>query len=259
MKPKSFTNVIVSTTLIVLSIILTTVFACNKSAKIEARHLPEEINMPFRYNYPPIIHNIVGKRMDGSVTLYHSNNGEILISFKDKVTQEVTNSFILQTEGKGSSLAGIEKINVAEIIYLKDLVLLNNLDNGKIMLYGINSSDYNAIYQSIPENVRSQINETRNGFGLSYHKGTWERLNENISLQGSIYSGLYPHQHNSGERTNDEELECTSGGPGSTSCSISGCTGSPTDCSVSCATSYHACCRCSEFSGNAYCTCDSDS
>jgi len=38
---------------------------------------------------------------------------------------------------------------------------------------------------------------------------------------------------------------CSGGGPGSGGCSISGCTGNPTGCTVSCEAGYYACCFCS--------------
>ena len=51
-----------------------------------------------------------------------------------------------------------------------------------------------------------------------------------------------------------EEVEnCHAGGPGSTSCSISGCNISPTSCSVTCSTGIDACCGCQ---GYACCKCE---
>jgi hypothetical protein len=49
---------------------------------------------------------------------------------------------------------------------------------------------------------------------------------------------------------------CDAGGPGSTSCSVSGCAGNPTSCETSCSSGYHSCCCC--FTGSpqgAKCEC----
>ena len=44
---------------------------------------------------------------------------------------------------------------------------------------------------------------------------------------------------------------CTEGGPGSASCSIADCIGTPPQCSVTCQTGYYACCYCR----SAHCDC----
>jgi hypothetical protein len=48
--------------------------------------------------------------------------------------------------------------------------------------------------------------------------------------------------------------ECSSGGQGSTSCSISGCGGTPSGCSVSCLPPAYSCCNCN-IHGIAHCSC----
>ncbi len=47
---------------------------------------------------------------------------------------------------------------------------------------------------------------------------------------------------------------CQAGGPGSTSCSIEGCDGEPSQCSVTCGGGHYACCFCWGPNG-AYCLC----
>jgi len=238
LKPYSKLTTISFTLIFTLLIVF---LACNKNSnKKEVVKLPSEITITNIENSHPDLNPILGKRLDGSATLYYFSSGEILITIKSKTDVEIINKFILQTTKDEKVFTGIKKINNAEIIYLFDLVLLNDLDENKLTAYSVNSPTFSNTYNNIPQAVRTNITTTFTGFGLGYNNSIWETLNENISLESSIHTLIHGLQNS----TEDEDLgeSCESGGTGATSCSISGCFDS--SCSVSCGTGFYACCYC---------------
>lgn len=240
MKLKPYTKKVVAISLSLIFSLLIVFLACNKADTKEIGHLPTKITIANVENSHPDLIPILGKRLDGSATLYHFSSGEILITIKSKTDLEIINKFILQATKNEKVFTGIKKINNAEIIYLFDLVLLNDLDENKLTAYSVNSPRYNDTYNKIPQAIRTNITSTINGFGLGYNSGVWKFLNENISLEKSIHTLIHGLQNG----TEDEDLgvSCESGGTGATSCSISGCFNS--GCSVSCGAGYYACCYC---------------
>jgi hypothetical protein len=244
--------------MIVVSLSFLIAFGCNKNDKSALFHLPEKIEMPRNLNLTNNFKNETGTRMSGNLTIYQFEKGEILLSFTDNINKEYIRSYILQTNGSLSK--SVKKINNAEIIFLKDLLLVNNIDANMLTCYKVKTDDYKAIYNAIPATVREKISETTVGFGLSITKGTWEMINENISLNGSLFTKL-KNENSSNTESGDGggALSCAAGGPGSTSCSVSGCAGTPSECTVSCAAGYFGCCYCTMISKNASCHCISNS
>jgi hypothetical protein len=49
--------------------------------------------------------------------------------------------------------------------------------------------------------------------------------------------------------------DCNAGGPGSTSCEVTGCEGSPTGCLVTCGSGKFSCCKCTGSHSGALCSC----
>lgn len=97
-----------------------------------------------------------------------------------------------------------------------------------------------AHHTSLPDIYHMDNMPTAHGRGNSRH------ASETLGVDGW---DRQPFQNNWGD--GGAAGGCTSGGSGSTSCSVSGCaaTSYKNDCSVSCITGYYACCNCGS------CTC----
>jgi hypothetical protein len=225
--------------------LLAIIVSCSKSRNNQILHLPPQLSMPDGRIVPEEIKNVLGIRMNGSLTLYYTTNGEILISLTDNINRGI--NFILQTSEKESVLAKIEKIESAELMYMGDFILINDLNAGKISKYWVNSTDYETTWQILPPELKKAIKDNIYGIGLSYHKGIWSALNENIDLGTSIFMTLYPHEHSDKAGLSDlpPDTRCESGGPGSTSCNHDcGEHSDPRSCGVTCSAGYYSCCRC---------------
>jgi len=89
------------------------------------------------------------------------------------------------------------------------------------------------------------------GFGLSQTR-SWP-----LSIKMALGEGEYASLRND-IRKLFETCLCTSGGPGASGCSVNGCSGTPSSCSVSCNSPYLPCCGCSDGTGKACCLCYQD-
>lgn len=217
--------------------------ACNKKTEKEVFSLPDEINVSETVMRHPDLNDILGKKIKGEVTLYQLSSGEIVITIKSANETEALNKFILQTKKTESFNTELIKIKNAELLYLFDIVLLNDLDENKLSSYYVNSATYKETYASLPALVRSSIGKEISGYGLGYNKGKWPGLHENISLDNSVHNIRHLSQ-NTIDGGDGGGSTCTSGGVGSTSCSITGCFNA--GCSVSCGAGYYACCYCDD-------------
>ena len=242
MKQKPYTKVLLAF-FITAFVSLLFITACNKNEKVQKVSLPDEIAMPAIVNSNPGLKDILGKKIEGSVTIYNLESGEIIIAIKGKNETETRNKFILQTEKTSSYKKGISKINNAEVIYLFDILLLNDLEKNSLTSYSVTSSGFNKTYKLIPKTLKEKIQTNISGFGLGYNSGTWNFLNDNIVLENSIHSLRHGYEKTESDPPGGGS-PCTSGGVGSTGCSITGCFES--SCTVSCSSGYYSCCYCDD-------------
>ena len=243
MKRHSLEKTIVVTLMVLMITTVIVQIACNKVEKSDMAYLlPDSLEMPAGMFIPPAIADIVGKKFNGEAVIFYTNNGEILVSFAANQNIGKRPAFILQTEKKASNLAAIKKIDNAQIIYLKDIILINDTRTSKLTLLSINSDDFEKIYRQIPKEVLSRVDMQTSGYGLAYYSDTWENLNEYIDLTGNIYDAL--HAGTDVHNKMMDEPECDSGGEGSGQCAVSGCLGSPDACSIACSSGFYSCCVC---------------
>ncbi|HRF17064.1 MAG TPA: hypothetical protein PK977_02810 [Chitinophagaceae bacterium] len=223
--------------------LLLLLIACNKKTEKEVFRLPDEIIISETVTRHPDLSNILGKKIKGEAIIFQLNSGEMIITIKSPNETEALNKFILQTKKTESYKTELIKIKNAELVYLFDIVLLNDLDKNKLSSYYVNSATYKETYASLPALVRSSIETEIPGYGLGYNKGSWPGLNENISLNNSVHTIRHLSQ-NIVDGGDGGGTTCTSGGVGSTSCSLANCF--TQGCSVSCGAGYYACCYCDD-------------
>ncbi|MBK6992917.1 MAG: hypothetical protein IPH34_14305 [Chitinophagaceae bacterium] len=94
MKQKPYTKVLLAF-FITAFVSLLFITACNKNEKVQKVSLPDEIAMPAIVNSNPGLKDILGKKIEGSVTIYNLESGEIIIAIKGKMKrkQEINSSF----------------------------------------------------------------------------------------------------------------------------------------------------------------------
>lgn len=217
--------------------------ACNKNQKSESIIFPNEIAIPaITTNSNPGLEGVLGKKIEGSATIYSLESGEIIIAIKKINESQAKEKFILQTEKNLSYKPGISEISNVEIIYLFDILLVNDRDKNIVTSYTVNSPRLNETYSFIPEDLQKRINTSVTGYGLGYNSASWSFLNKNIALEKSLHTLLHGYETNYNPPGGGSP--CTAGGVGSTSCSISGCFGE--SCSTSCGAGYHSCCYCDD-------------
>lgn len=131
----------------------------------------------------------------------------------------------------------------------KSVIILNN-DDQTIKVIGLDNSGTQSIKSSLQNNSTTSSHLSSKGFlsyGLSYLQGRWS----NDSLSVSNYLNPFNYLASAdmtghmmvviGDEGGNDCTKCTSGGTGSSSCSITEWPG--VGCSVTCNTGYYACCN----------------
>ncbi|HQV06152.1 MAG: hypothetical protein R2796_01160 [Chitinophagaceae bacterium] len=220
--------------------------SCHKNEKKEIFHLTGEIAKPAdKFGMP----DIFGKVLSGSAYIYNLGSGEIIIALTQNNEAAANNKFILQTNKPSTYKTGISTLQNVEIMYLYDIVLVNDLDKNILTSYAVHSKNYTETFNLIPKLISEKITNNNFGYGLAFNNSPWPFINNNIDLNKSINDYFKIAQ-----KTNIDPpgggSPCTAGGEGSTSCSIS-CTGGY-NCSTTCETGYHSCCYCADTPPDDY-------
>jgi len=127
-------------------------------------------------------------------------------------------------------------LGIVELAYLKDCAVIYIEKQDKFIYLGVLNENAENIYKRL---ISKKYNfyYTFNGFGLSCINDKWYEDISNDKKYQSIFDVLPQY---SVKYKNTKTIGCTSGGVGSTSCSVSNGNGS---CSVSCGTGYYSCCN----------------
>lgn len=188
-----------------------------------------------------------------------SENNEVLIMQYKNDPATIETIFVLALEQKNKMTIQAGDLGLSTAHYYKDkkAVVLHAADN-TLYFIGLNeaSSDTKLDRIKASPTLAGSLQTTVKGFGLSMIKGKWDAntlLNENKKYIFNLIAlankekGMTATQKTAVAA--DEPIKCTSGGPGSLSCStvISGSNG----CSVTCSTGYFACCASS--TNNCFC------
>lgn len=187
-----------------------------------------------------------------------SENNEVLIMQYKNDPATIETIFVLALEQKNKMTIQAGDLGLSTAHYYKDkrAVVLHAADN-TLHFIGLNeaASDTKLDRIKASTTLAGSLQTTVKGFGLSMIKGKWDAntlLNENKKYIFNLIAlankekVLTPAQR--AAVTADEGISCTSGGPGSVSCS-SGTSG--VGCSVTCSSGYYACC--SSSTNNCFC------
>ncbi len=169
--------------------------------------------------------------LTGYVGIQPNSLGELVVRYADKNDREyVDQLFILQ--GVNRSLRVIE--TQAQLIISDGNMLIKTADD---IIY-IMVDDYRGeLLKKLPQNFK--INEEAVGYGLAnWEIRAYDIENTEENFNGAPIAAFNSHEVGKSKDMGAPDCEetCDSGGTGSTSCSISGC-------SASCSEGYHACCQ----------------
>ncbi len=164
------------------------------------------------------------------IRIINTESNEFVVSIPSS-NQEDRRYFVLQMENNYSD--NYDKFNGTMYFNRLSLIISNNQDSRKILFLSVDDDQFSKIGNKLSDFNVSKIS----GYGLSEHKSLEI---ESSVLETSFYKAIAVKNVNS--RSLDEELgdggstTCTSGGVGSTGCSVDGC-------SVTCRDGYYACCK----------------
>lgn len=203
--------------------------------------------------------DFTGQYFQSPITIKGSKSNEILMSINTKGNSGGTADriYILQVDRGVKDVSRINfKFNKAEILFFKDFLIVNSLDEDKTIRFTINRNESESAYKKLPSDITEKVDEIFTGYGLAQAFGTWPASLEFLKNAPDAYEALDENfiTSASGARAAKAANECTAGGRGSTSCSLSGEYG----CSVSCSSGYYACCNSTyTITANSGCKCRS--
>ena len=175
----------------------------------------------------------------GEVEMFISEKGQIGLTIKESNTSKYKQTVISNIEGV--SISGKYKnLGDCEYIELSDMLILYSNQGNFIFLIGVYNEAHLTFLNSLKNEfgfVDSQIKYSL-GNGISYQKGSYININDYNILQ-PIHEQLIPNLDSANGKRVDGE--CTSGGPGASTCSITEVFG--IKCSVTCRDGYYACCK----------------
>jgi len=95
------------------------------------------------------------------------------------------------------------------------------------------------------ENQPSRGGRTVFGYGLSHHFGGFDSPIESLAAR-DYFEAVEAEFSQKFLPDGGGGVFCDAGGVGATDCSVGGCSGLPSECSVSCSGGRHACCNCTK-------------
>lgn len=215
-----------------VSILLVTIIACEREVPTgQNLEIEEAEELVRHYNATVVVEALKGFNATGTVSTNITENGEVfLINFNSPDLGKFR-SFKLYVEQPISFLKEMPKhIENAQIVYLGDHLLISDLDTPFRSYFYLKDKGLDII-----EQLELNIHQPLTGLGsavVGKDKVSFRNMGEEDNCRCKpIRNSFSPEQ------------ECTAGGPGSTSCSIS-CSSDGSSCSVSVSTGYYACCYC---------------
>ncbi|WP_166437238.1 hypothetical protein [Niastella caeni] len=202
-----------------------------------------------------------GEIFTGHTYIKVSENNEVLIMQIKNDPAIVENIFVLALEKKDLITIQPGDLGLSSVIYYRDkrAVVLHSSKSNNLHFLGLRETASGIKMERLKADhtLKNEMRSAVLGYGLSMMKGKWDAktlLNTNkkyifnlIALADRSGRTLTPAQREA--VTEDIASGCTSGGPGSSSCSISEPL-PPQSCSVTCGSGYYACCQSSTVSCN---------
>lgn len=198
-------------------------------------------------------------------------NGEVLVALDREGDQVADDAFIVALD-QGERLAGLSISDGRVTLRHRTpgfLPILSQEKDGRAAwLLAIDEEDHRAAreHQKRLETEGFVRVEILSAQGISYYWGLGETAEaEKVSWRGlALVASLLEavvvpgetdklfHQYPGGH--DDAGRDCDAGGPGASSCSVQGCPGQPSGCSLgSCSTNRWPCCRCGSQGAQCYC------
>ncbi len=214
--------------LMVLVAILSSIFGCSQ---IEQPNF-ENIGLANQ-----IVERLGGEIFTGVIFATPTLGDENIVLLKEKGSENFTRAFVLQ-----SNVNQIKSFDSLQGNLIKTGSGLVILKGEELHYVGIDSEESILLLKTLEE-LTGNLKSYALGFGFSSNKGKWS-MGEDIFLKLTAneiltFTSLNPKMK--GLKANGKVMacECTSGGAGSTSCTID----EPWNgCSVSCGSGYYSCC-----------------
>ncbi|CAD5266835.1 MULTISPECIES: hypothetical protein [unclassified Imperialibacter] len=178
-----------------------------------------------------------------------SNNETLIVVFDNGSRTHFSKAYVLASE-EYRSFAN-NPIFSGNLLQLDGVILLQS-NSGDFITLSVDSEVSQAVLKDIKQRGVKE-SAIRMGYGLSAFKGDWIIDRTKMSSELTAFDAIRLFSTNSlvEPAPNGKVLGCTSGGEGSTSCSIDEPFGLG-GCSVDCSEGYYACCDSSAVT----CKCD---
>jgi hypothetical protein len=202
-----------------------------------------------------VIKNFDGKfykTLKGHMYLRSTVGGEIMLLISSTTDDKlIDNAIILQFEDKELPKLENQDLGNSEVFIFSDqrsLVLHTGSDN--ILLLGLDEELSQEKSKSIQsnENLNFKLKESYLSFGISVMQNDWSYEKIINSSDKSAYNQLTAARHSGAIELMYATDDCTSGGVGSSECSITEGAIVSNSCSVKCNAGYYACCSSSTTS-----------
>lgn len=190
-------------------------------------------------NSKQVADNLGAEFFTGTMSYSTGKNGDLalIINVKDHKNSSGSSrrAIVLQRES-GQITSDLKiKEGKAEFVSIPGALLINSLEGGTRFLLTVDSEEAKTFVSKLPESYKSY--SVLKGYGLSYRFGSIpESVEKYVNVLASARNGAPPVTNSIPE---GGAGDCTAGGRGATSCSI---TSGDKSCSVSCGTGYYACC-----------------
>lgn len=177
---------------------------------------------------------------DEGLTLLHKSSESDFYVFLESRGTELSRIFRLQSKSHSIEDLFIEFTSFELLHFEGNLIINGRLKNNKKQLIALAVND-----KVIPKIGEPLFDNIYDGYGLVDRSGKWQNqfsfeASSGLSTEGMIVSNsLLLSETDKIEQLKSLEFACSSGGPGSTSCSYSA---NGQSCSVTCGAGYYACC-----------------
>lgn len=221
------------------------IVSCNKTdTENTLLNLPNEIIIPTIGIAEPF-KNDVGKLIKGEAVVMFHKSGQILVAVKSQ-KNTFDKVFLFQTNSSFEN--SFKEVRHIELMYLKDLVVINNFDDRTSVIYHVEGNNYSATRNLFDVATKKSFKGKEIiSFGLVNMHGKWASINSSF-LNFNKLSDAFRNQNNDINGTESGggggAPVCLNGGVGSSSCSVTCALGNPISCQTTCSVGYYACCNC---------------
>lgn len=163
--------------------------------------------------------------LEGNFSQWVTNKNELVIYTE---TESYNHIFVLQ--GDKYSKFNIPSNQIESIAFLDHSFIVHT--KGLNYYFGVSKEAEKLILSQIPDENKN-FKEIVYGNGVIHN---WSKKGNSFDLKELKMSNSVIDYFNGFKSSLSGDTACTSGGPGSTSCSVGGC-------SVSCSSGYYSCCK----------------